>query len=493
MPTNSRQLALDALRFIHKRGAYADMAVDKILSKNLDLGSSDRRLFTELVYGIVRRQRSLNALIDKFARKPATQQPPDLLMALQIGSYQIVYLDQVPDSAAVNTTVELAKQNKMSGLAGLVNAILRNISRAKEKDSLWATIVDGELIDRELNLNGVEQKEIKEEIAFDVSISKSELTDSQTNKPPQTELVRSLGIMHSFPDWIVELWLAQFGLAATNQLCEWFNRSPHIDLRVNKLQIDRPQLLQALADRGIAAQALDYIPNAIRLSQGAGKISNLPGFELGWWVVQDASAQLAGFLLDPQPQETIIDACAAPGGKTTHLAELMDNRGKIWAIDRAASRLKKVKQNCDRLQVTNVQTRAIDLREIEDWQDYGDRLLLDVPCSGLGTLHRHADARWRQSPEQIVELAQLQQELITKAATWVKPNGIMVYSTCTLHPAENEAIVTKFLAEHSHWQLEPPEQNNPAYSFITEQGWIKVLPHLHDMDGFFMARLRRVK
>jgi 16S rRNA (cytosine967-C5)-methyltransferase len=260
---------------------------------------------------------------------------------------------------------------------------------------------------------------------------------------------------------------------------------------VNRLQVSRDQVLQAFADQNIAAQALDYLPDAIRLMQSAGKIRALPGFNAGWWVVQDASAQLASLLLAPQPGETIIDACAAPGGKTTHIAELMGNTGIIWAIDRAASRLKKVKQNCDRLGITNVQTRTIDLREINDWQGYADRLLLDVPCSGLGTLHRHADARWRQSPDEIAKLSQLQQELIAKAATWVKPEGTMVYSTCTLHPAENEQVITKFLATHPHWQIAPPELDHPAHAFVSAEGWVKVLPHVHDMDGFFMARLKR--
>jgi 16S rRNA (cytosine967-C5)-methyltransferase len=486
LPLNPRQLALEALRFIHKRGAYADMAVDQVLSSNLDLGNSDRRLFTELVYGIVRRQRSLNALVDKFARKPHHQQPPGLLMVLQIGIYQIVYLEHIPDSAAVNTTVDLAKQNKMSGLTGLVNAILRNMSRAKQKGSLWSEIVDLELINAPAAVLSDDS-----ELADQIDPKSIAPSPSILAAAFPSQLVRSLGICHSFPDWMIELWLEQFGLTATSQLCAWFNQSPHIALRVNRLRVDRATVLKAFADREIKVKALDYLPSAIRLMQSAGKITSLPGFDLGWWAVQDASAQLASFLLDPQPEQIIIDACAAPGGKTTHIAELIGNTGTIWAIDRAASRLKKVNQNCDRLGITNVKTRAADLREIDDWQDYGDRLLLDVPCSGLGTLHRHADARWRQSPEEIAKLTQLQQELITKAAPWVKPNGIMVYSTCTLHPAENEDVIARFLNNHTDWQIDPPAIDNPANSFVTSEGWIKILPHQHDMDGFFMARLRR--
>jgi 16S rRNA (cytosine967-C5)-methyltransferase len=187
----------------------------------------------------------------------------------------------------------------------------------------------------------------------------------------------------------------------------------------------------------------------------------------------------------------VIDACAAPGGKTTHLAELMQDRGKIWACDRAASRLKKVQQNASRLHLQAIETLAADSRDLPQFMGQADRVLLDAPCSGLGTLHRHADARWRQTPETVNELIHLQAELLRQAATWVKPDGVLVYATCTLHPQENEAVVRAFLESHTEWQLQTPDQS--LAEFTSPEGWLKVLPHQQQMDGFFMARLRRAQ
>lgn len=450
MSKSPRQLALEALHLIHRQGAYADVALNRVLQHQSGANdsqqshnhkSADRRLTTELVYGATRRQRTLDALIDRFARKPAEKQTLDLRLILHLGIYQLCYLDHIPPSAAVNTSVDLAKQNQLSGLAGLVNAILRAVAKAKEQDTLWTNMQD-------------------------------------------------LGVLHSFPDWLVQLWQKEFGPAQTEALCQWFNRSPHIDLRINPLRTNTTAVLASFAAAEINAQELSYLPHALRLAQGAGEITRLPGFAEGWWSVQDASAQMVAHLLDPQPDEVIIDACAAPGGKTTHIAELMQDQGTIWACDRYLSRLKKVKQNSDRLGLKSIQIREGDSRTYQDFTNQADRVLLDVPCSGLGTLHRHADARWRQTAQEPENLALLQTELLNQAATWVKSGGTMVYATCTLHPAENEAVVTKFLAAHANWQLVPPPPHSFLTKFLTPQGWVKVLPHEHDMDGFFMAKLQ---
>jgi 16S rRNA (cytosine967-C5)-methyltransferase len=439
---NARDCAFLALRAI-QRGAFADVALDKALHQT-QLSAPDRRLATELVYGSVRRQRTLDALIDQLATK--SPPPPELRLMLHLGLYQLRYLNHIPASAAVDTTVEMAKRNGLKGLAGFTNGLLRQYIRLSEKgDSLVL---------------------------------------------PE-EAIAKLGIFHSYPDWIVAVWLEQFGLAATESLCEWFNRSPHIDLRINPLQASIEQVESAMQSADIAVERVPPLPQALRLPQGAGSIQNLPGFKEGWWSVQDCSAQLVAHFLDPQPGETVIDACAAPGGKTTHMAELMADQGVIWGCDRHASRLKKVKENAARLQISSIQIHAEDSRHIPQFEGVGDRVLLDAPCSGLGTLHRHADARWRQTPESVQELAQLQTELLTQAATWVKPNGTLVYATCTLHPAENEAVIERFLQNAPQWQIVPPEPGHPAAAFVTERGWLKVLPHQQNMDGFFMVRLRR--
>jgi 16S rRNA (cytosine967-C5)-methyltransferase len=195
-------------------------------------------------------------------------------------------------------------------------------------------------------------------------------------------------------------------------------------------------------------------------------------------------------LLDPQPGEVVIDACAAPGGKTTHIAELMGDRSPIWACDRDASRLRKLKENAQRLQLQSIQICTGDSSHFSQFTQAADRVLLDAPCSGLGTLHRKPDIRWRQTPEKISQLSDLQEELLTQTARWVKPGGTLVYATCTLNSRENERVVQAFLKSHPDWQIQFPSSNSPTASFATTQGWIKVLPYLHQMDGFFMVKLK---
>lgn len=447
---SARSLAFQALRAVHG-GAYADVALDRTL-KTATLQGSDRRLATELVYGCVRRQRTLDALIDTFAQKPAAQQPPDLRTLFHLGLYQLRYLDHIPPSAAVNTTVDLAKAHGLKGLAGVVNGLLRQYIRR--------------------------------------------CAPLESGHPPADPLVlpadlqQHLGLLHSYPDWIVDVWRSQLPESELEALAQWFNAPPSLDLRVNPLQSNRDQVQQRLIDQQLSVQPIPHLPQGLRVTGATGAIQALPGFAEGWWMVQDASAQLVTHLLDPQPGETIIDACAAPGGKTAHIAERMENRGVIWALDRTASRLRKLKQNAKRLGLKNIRIQEGDSRDQPQFAHRGDRVLVDAPCSGLGTLHRHADARWRQTPEGIDELAQLQRALLSAAATWVKPHGLLVYSTCTLHPSENEAVIQQFLQAHPRWQIEPPPPSSPAGPHVAPEGWVKIWPHRAQMDGFFMVGLR---
>jgi len=460
---NPRQLAFVALRDVHK-GAFADVALNRVLRK-ADLSNADRRLLTELVYGSVRRLRSLDTLIDQLAKKKSSQQPPDLRTILHLGLYQLRYLSQIPASAAVNSTVQLAKENGFLGLAGFVNGILRQYIRLAQGEGRRGTEEAGE------------ESEL-------VHPAKDPL---QLPENP----VKRLGILHSYPDWIVEVWLEQLGLAETEQLCEWLNHPPAIDLRVNPLRTSIETVEAALQSEGISVSRVPHLPQALRLTGSTGPIQNLPGFNEGWWTVQDSSAQLVGHLLDPQPGEMVIDACAAPGGKTMHIAELMRDEGTVWACDRAASRLRKLKENGARLQLRSIQICVGDSRNLSQFKNSFDRLLLDVPCSGLGTLHRHADARWRQTPESVQELSVLQAELISQTSVYVKPGGILVYATCTLHPLENEGVIQPFLARHSEWQIHLPVFDSPASAFVTTEGFVKVWPHRYSMDGFFMVCLRK--
>ncbi|BBA78707.1 rRNA SAM-dependent methyltransferase [cyanobacterium endosymbiont of Rhopalodia gibberula] len=444
--TNCRQLALLILKEIEQRGAYTDIVLDHAFNQT-NFNPSDRALITELVYGIVRRRRTLDALIDQLGKKFAHQQPPNLRLILHLGLYQLRYLSHIPLSAAVNTSVDLAKENQLRPLSGVVNGILRNYIRLSE------TKIDP------LTL---------------------------PNHP-----VEKLGVLYSFPNEIIEPWLQQFGEDTTAQLCEWFNQPPHLDLRINPLTTTLETVEVHLKQADIKVMNLKDICQGLRLTGKIGAIKELPGFKEGWWTVQDSSAQLVTHLLDPQPSEVIIDACAAPGGKTTHIAELMQDQGIIFACDRTPSRLNKLQANAQRLHLKSIRIVAGDSRQFDQFTAMADRVLLDAPCSGLGTLHRHPDIRWRHNPEKVKKLSKLQQELLEKTATWVKPRGVLVYATCTLNCLENELIIKQFLDTHTTWYIEPPLPHSPLCNWVTSLGWIKILPHQHQMDGFFLVKLKK--
>ncbi|MEH2050972.1 16S rRNA (cytosine(967)-C(5))-methyltransferase [Nostoc sp.] len=487
---NPRQLAFIALRDVHK-GAYADVALDRVLQK-VDLADCDRRLLTELVYGSVRRQRTLDTLIDQLAKKKSHQQPQDLRTILHLGFYQLRYQERIPASAAVNTTVQLAKENGFSGLTGFVNGLLRQYLRkaegqggreAEEKDSL--------LLPQSPVPSAQSPVPNPHYPLSPEGTPPSPIPHFDPLQLPENPVER-LGILHSFPDWIIQVWLEQLGLTDTEKLCEWMNQSPTIDLRINPLRTSIEEVEAALQSAGVLVKRIPHLPQALRFVGNTGSIQKLPGFKEGWWTIQDSSAQLVGHLLDPQPGEVVIDVCAAPGGKTTHIAELMGDSGKIWACDRTSSRLRKLQENSQRLNLQSIQIYTGDSRHFTQFQNTADRVLLDAPCSGLGTMHRHADARWRQTPKSVQELSVLQQELITHTSNFVKPGGVLVYATCTLHPAENEQVISAFLAKSPDWQIESPNGLElPDSAQIAPQGWFKVWPHRQDMDGFFMVRLRK--
>ncbi|MEM8614228.1 MAG: 16S rRNA (cytosine(967)-C(5))-methyltransferase [Cyanobacteria bacterium P01_H01_bin.105] len=443
---SARLLAFTVLRDIDK-GAFADVALDRNIGK-FDLSPADRRLATELIYGTVRRQRTLDALIDQFGKRAAEQQPADLRRILHIGFYQLRYLDHVPEHAVVDTTVKLAKHQRLGKLSGVVNGMLRQYIR-----------VQG--------------------------------SDGDPLQLPKDEAV-SLGVLHSYPDWIIRAWQRLVPADEIADLCQWFNHAPKMDLRVNRLRATVEQVVAALTEHGLTVNPVAGIQDALRIVGPTGNVRQLPGYDEGWWMVQDSSAQLVSYLVDPQPGETIIDACAAPGGKTAHLAELMGDKGRVLGCDRTSSRLNKIRQNAKRLQLNSIETIMGDSREHPEFKAVADRVLLDVPCSGLGTLHRHADARWRQTPDSIAELTILQRELLEAAVGWVKPNGVLVYSTCTLHPDENQNLIQSFLTDHPDWQIQPPAEDSSVASYVTDQGWATVWPHKQDMDGFFMVKLHHV-
>jgi len=442
---SARQLAFFALQDIYGNKAYTDVALERILSNNNSIPTIEKALASELVYGIVRRKRTLDSLINQLGTKKATQQPLALRIILHLGLYQIRYLDKIPPSAAVNTSVELAKKNNLAKLSGVVNGILRAYLRK--------SAIDDPLI-------------------------------------LPSEIIPKLGVKYSFPDWIVEIFLKQLNIKETKALLKWYNLSPSLDIRINKLQQTREEVKTKWALAGIESEIIPHLSQGLRLSQSVGNVQKLMGFNDGLFTIQDSSAQLVTEFLNPQPQESIFDACAAPGGKTTHIAELIGDDGLVVACDNIKSRLDKIKQNVSRLGLNSVRVIEGDSSIIELEQKF-DKILIDAPCSGLGTLHKRPDIRWQQKPEKIAKLAEKQLAILSNMAKWVKDDGCMVYATCTLNPMENEQVVDTFLQSHPSWYI-VAEKNNLMGKFpITSKGAIKIFPHRQQMDGFFMIKLAK--
>ncbi len=440
---NPRQLAFQALQNIYQRQAYTDIALARVFS-SASTSPFHGNLVSELVYGIVRRKRTLDSLINQLATKKASAQPLNLRIILQLGLYQLRYLDKIPESAAVNTSVDLAKNNGLSKLSGVVNGILRSYIRlSAENDPLILP----------------------------------------------SDFIPHLGVKYSFPDWLVSLFVEQFNVKQTKKLLNWYNQTPSTDLRINSLQTTRENLQQTLLNHGIETTCLPHLPYGLRLTSSAGNITKLDCFKEGLFTIQDASAQLVTHFLNPQPTDTIIDACAAPGGKTTHIAELMQDTGLIIGCDRYFSRLKKVTENAERLKLKSIQVVEGDSSELKLWENKADKVLVDVPCSGLGTLHKNPDIRWRKKPEDMKPLTELQLKILENSAKWVKNGGILVYSTCTLNKQENENIIAKFIENNPLWRLEIKNDDSDLNFSITSKGMIKIFPPVDEMDGFFMTKL----
>ncbi|HEX9079365.1 MAG TPA: 16S rRNA (cytosine(967)-C(5))-methyltransferase RsmB [Desulfuromonadaceae bacterium] len=444
--TNPRQAAYECLLRLHREGGHADRLMDRELETGR-LSGPNRGLFAELVFGVLRRQGTLDHILGQLLDQPLPRLEPRVLILLRVGLYQLVYLDRIPESAAVNESVNLARQ-AIPRAAGLINAVLRAYLRR------------GEAI---------------------------------TFPEPVADPAASIAARHSHPEWLVTQWLGQLVQEETERLAEASSRPAPLTLRVNTLRTTREAVLGAFADNGLAAHPCPFSPLAVRV-EGRHPVPGLPGFREGLFVVQDEASQLAGMLLDPRPGERVLDACAAPGGKATHLAQLMDNRGELLATDVSPAKLPLIRQTAERLGISIIATRVADLRRPGAvTADAFDRILLDAPCSGLGVIRRNPEAKWRLQPADIARLAAVQRVMLANAAEMLKPGGTILYSTCSTAPEENEQVVQDFLSHHPGFVLEDLSALFPAMGeLFTPAGMFRAWPHRHDMDGFFAARLRKL-
>ncbi len=433
------------------------------------LGSStNRRFATELVNGVVRRQATLNALIEPHVKRPRGNVEGELWTLLQIGAYQLLFMDSVPPHAAVHETVELTKWLRRPKSSGFVNGVLRSIERNVTDELIDAPAANA------VPLTAGQYRKLKQPVFPD----------------PAADPSGYLAKAFSMPQWLIDRWQQRFDFNELTRLGFWFNAPARICLRVNNFKTDAVTLSSALSEAGI-----EFHPGmqaaAIWLDSSA-RITELPGFEPGWFSVQDESAMQAATLLDPQPGETVLDLCAAPGTKTTHMAELMNNQGRIIACDVHTERLGLVDANCQRLGITIVETHPLrsespgsqspnsqspESDSTEPPSGPFDAILVDVPCSNTGVLAKRPEARWRISSKDLEELPTLQIQLLTKAVERLAANGRVVYSTCSIEPEENAAVVQAILSQNPHLELVRETHHVPG----------------QPSDGGYQALLRRIE
>jgi 16S rRNA (cytosine967-C5)-methyltransferase len=434
-----REKALEVLQRVES-GAFADALLEQARSS---FDARDRAFILELVNGTLRNRARLDWALDLFSAQPVERTDTATRNILRLGAYQMLFLDRVPVSAAVNTATELAKVHGKK--SGYVNGLLRNLDRKR----------------------------------------------SSITYPDEPE--RRLAVLYSHPAWLIRRWRQRFGSETAERLLGENNRPAPLGIRANTLRTNREELKAALSLQGAEAVDMAFSATGLELLSSPG-IRSLPAYTQGLFMVQDQAAQLVGLLVAPEPGDTVLDACAAPGGKATHLAELMQNRGAIIALENDPGRIGKVRENSERLGTTIVVPTLGDAARYR--RDTFDKILIDAPCSGLGVLRRHPDGRWSKSEGTIRERTVDQRRILENCASLLKPGGTLVYATCTTEPEENEEIIAGFLSgPGDDFEVDDPRPYLPerAAILVDEKGFFHTYPQATEMDGFFGARLVKRK
>ncbi len=449
MSCNERLEAVRILGRLESGERYASDELDGLFRQHPEWRREQKALITKLVYTVLTYDLRLDCFIDLYSRTPAARMDPYIRQVLEVSAAQLLFLPKIPQSAAVNEAVRLVKQSPYKRLAGFVNAVLRAALRGNLKES-WP------------------------EVSLD---------------PAAHWSVRA-----SLPQWMLEMWRNAYGLDACIGIARNLSTPRALSIRVNRLKTDPEQLKQELAACTVR-QGL-YLEDALQLVN-PGDITELPAFAQGHFTVQDESSMLCVRALDPQPGERILDMCAAPGGKSTYMAERMENCGLVSARDISEAKCSRITENAGRLGTSIVQASVSDAA-VPRPEDAGkwDRVLLDAPCSGLGVLRNKPDMKRHRKREDLVELARLQRRMMDIAAQAVHPGGVFVYSTCTLSPVENEENVAAFLADHPEFARDALPDNWPEVRFggtagPAEPGMLTIFPEADGLDGFFIARMRR--
>ncbi|MCA9472911.1 MAG: 16S rRNA (cytosine(967)-C(5))-methyltransferase RsmB [Nitrospirales bacterium] len=456
----ARSAALTILLQIHRQEPFADSVIDSMLETS-NVSNLDRPLITELVYGVLRHRETLDWRLNHVADRPVERLPLTLAMIFRLGAYQLLHLDRIPPSAAVNESVKLAKTVKGRDWSGMMNAVLRNLMR--QSAPAWPHIDE--------------------------------------------DPVRAFSIRYSCPPWMVERWVHAWGIDRTRTLCESTLHIPPLTLRTNTLCCTRGELLRLLQRQGYEARATLLSPLGITIKK-CGDLKDLSPLQEGYCYIEDEAAQLIPTLLDAKPEHHVLDVCAAPGGKTTHISQHMQNQGNILALDSNAQRLHLVRKNAERLGLTNITTHCGDITketsgrvstssqgeqdpsQASPFAQTFDRILVDAPCSGLGTLRRHPEGKWWKGPQLIQQARSAQEKILDRASALLRPGGVLVYSACSIEKEETHDVVKSFLAEHQEFSQDTVEPWLPAAarSLIDETGCLLTAFNDASMDGFFAAR-----
>jgi 16S rRNA (cytosine967-C5)-methyltransferase len=409
----------------------------------------DRDLLNALVFGVLRWRARLDYLIARFSKTPLSKLDPPILNVLRMALFQLLFLTRIPPSAAVNTAVDLAKSMSAPWVGAFVNAVLRKAAAGH------AAVVFPD---------------------------------------PSREPVEALAATWAFPEWLVKRWIDRYGVEPAAALCESINIIPPLTLRVNTLKTTRSAVMAALSPEAEKVEPTAAAPDGIRVRGLRKRLTELTGFQQGWFQVQDEAAQLVSLLLAPRPGETVLDACAGRGGKTGHLAQLMQNQGLLVATDTSGQRLAELMKEMRRLGVSIVSCQEAGLGSpitVAPAKGF-DRVLLDAPCSGLGTLRRNPDIKWAAGRKDLRRYHDSQLKLLQQAAEQLRPGGVLVYAVCSPEPEETVDVVADFLAGNPGFEADrnasdPP---GPIPGLVDSHGFLQTYPHLRYMDGFFAARIK---
>ncbi len=427
MSVNVREAALNSIIRCEKDGRYSNIELDAAIKK-YSLEGVDRAFFTALVYGVIEKSITLDYIISKYSKYELNELDTFVLNILRLGAYQALYLDRTPDFAVVNESVEMAKRRCKESVGGFVNAVLRSIIR--NRDSL--------------------------------------------PMPDKSDRIKYYSIKYSLPEWMVELWCDCLGKSEAEKIMEGLNRRPHITLRVNTLKISRDELIEKLKSEGISVSAASDCDSAVVLDTDC-PIDALH-IDDGLCYVQDISSQLCVKALDAHPDSTVIDTCSCPGGKSFGAAIDMENRGRVISLDLHKNKLSLIEKGAEKMGIGIIETREQDgTKYFEDYEELADYVLCDVPCSGLGVIAKKPDLR-RKKAEDVERLPKTQYAILKNCCRYVKNGGTLVYSTCTLNPAENEDIAERFASENKSFELLESRTIFPSF----------------DRDGFYYALFKKL-